>query len=94
MVSQLLFQNTFILRRPRVANFADIIKMTTMFIETTFKDSKKLKALKIIIKIQAISVFLGVTKVADFWWKNPNVNSNQGVCHLIFIFFGSSLGKV
>ena len=41
--------------------------MATMFIETTFKDSKKLKELKIIIKIQATSVFLDVTKVADFW---------------------------
>ena len=31
----------------RVANFADI-KIVTMFIETTFKDSKKLKELEII----------------------------------------------
>ena len=31
----------------RVANFADI-KIATMFIETTFKDSKKLKELEII----------------------------------------------
>ena len=36
-----LFQNTFILRRPRVANIADIIKIATMFIKTSFKDSKK-----------------------------------------------------
>ena len=33
-------QKTFSLRRPRVANFADI-KIATMFIKTTFKDSKK-----------------------------------------------------
>ena len=33
---------------PRVANFADIIKIASMFIKTTFKDSKKLKELKII----------------------------------------------
>ena len=42
-----LFQNMFILRRPRVANFADIIKIATMFIKTTFKDPKKLKELEI-----------------------------------------------
>ena len=30
-------QITFILRRPRVANFSDIIKIATTFIETTFK---------------------------------------------------------
>ena len=35
------FPNTFILREPRVANFAEIIKIATMFVETTFKDSKK-----------------------------------------------------
>ena len=48
MTSQPLFQNTFILRRPRVANFAYIIKIATMFIKTTFKDSKKLNELEII----------------------------------------------
>ena len=42
-----------------------------MVIETTFKDSKKLKELniiKIIIisKMQSIFVFLDMTKVADF----------------------------
>ena len=42
-----LFQNMFILRRPRVANFADIIKIATMFIKTTFKDPEKLKELEI-----------------------------------------------
>ena len=31
-----IFQNTFTLRRPTVVNFADIIKLTTMFFKTTF----------------------------------------------------------
>ena len=39
MTSQPFFQNTFILRRPGVANFPDIIKVATIFIKTTFKDS-------------------------------------------------------
>ena len=30
VTSRPLFQNTFILRMPRVANFADIIKIATM----------------------------------------------------------------
>ena len=34
------------LRRPRVANFADIIKIATIFIKTTFKDSKKVKRIR------------------------------------------------
>ena len=33
-----LFQNIFALSRPRVANFADIIKIATTFIKTTYKD--------------------------------------------------------
>ena len=47
MMSSLLFQNSFVLRRPRVAIFAGIIKIITMFIKTIFKDSKKLKELEI-----------------------------------------------
>ena len=38
MTPKPLFKNTFILRRPRVANFADIIKIATMFIKATLKD--------------------------------------------------------
>ena len=41
-----LFQNIFILRRPRVAFFADIFKIVTMFIKTIFKDSGKVKRIK------------------------------------------------
>ena len=43
MTSQPLFQNTFILRWPRVAVFADFIKIITMFIKTIFKVPKKFK---------------------------------------------------
>ena len=34
-------QNSFVLRRARVANFAGVIQIATMFIKTTFKDLKK-----------------------------------------------------
>ena len=46
MTSKPLFRNTFILRRSRVANFADMIKIASMFIKTTFKDLKKIKELE------------------------------------------------
>ena len=46
------------------------------------------------MKIQSISVFLDIAKLADFRLKNADVSRNQGVCHVIRIFFGSSLGKV
>ena len=47
MASQPLYQNTFILRRSTVANFVDIIKISTI-INKTFKDSKKVKSVTIV----------------------------------------------
>ena len=44
--------------------------------------------------MQYIYVFLDITKIADFQWKNADVSRTQGVCHVIYIFFGLSLGKV
>ena len=38
--------------------------------------------------MQSISVFLDMTK------ENADVSRTQGVCHAIYLFFGSSLGKV
>ena len=43
-------QNIFILRRSRVNIFDDIIKTVTIFIKTTFKDSKNLKELEIMFQ--------------------------------------------
>ena len=40
MTSQILFQNTFILRRPRVVILADIMKIVTMFVIKIFQDWK------------------------------------------------------
>ena len=44
------------------------MKIATMFIKITFKDSKKVKELEIMysIKMQSISIFLEITEVADF----------------------------
>ena len=41
-----LFQNTFILRKPRVDNFANIIKIENMFIESILKDSNKVRRIR------------------------------------------------
>ena len=40
------FQKTFILRRPRVTNSAEIIKTATIFLIRTFKGSKKVKRIR------------------------------------------------
>ena len=60
MTSKIFLQNAFILITPTVANFADIIKIATMFITKTFKSSK------LFVKIQSISPFLDIPKFADF----------------------------
>ena len=46
MTSYPLYWNILILRRPGVANFADIIKIVTMFIKKIFRDSKKFKRIR------------------------------------------------
>ena len=78
------------LRRPKVVIFADISKIVTMFIKELFKDSKNIKS----IETQFLSVLLNIAKFADFRWENADVTRNQQVYHVIYIFFGSSLGKV
>ena len=55
----------------------------TMFIKTTFKDSKRFKNLE-----------AEITKIADFRWKSADVSRTQEVYHMIYVFFGSSLGKI
>ena len=57
LTSYPLIQNTFILRRPRLTNFADI-ETATMFMETTFKDSKKRKRIMEIMYQNAIYVLI------------------------------------
>ena len=44
--------------------------------------------------MQSIAVFFDIAKFIDFRLKHADVSRTQGVCHLIHIFFGSSLGKV
>ena len=41
MMSQSLFQNTFILKKPKSAIFDDIIKMRTIFIKNKLKTKLK-----------------------------------------------------
>ena len=37
--------------------------------------------------------FLDVAKFDDVWWKNADARTRR-MCHVIYIFFGSYLGKV
>ena len=49
---------------------------------------------KLCIKVQSLSVFLDIAKLADLQSKNADVSRTQQLCHVIDIFFGSSLVKV
>ena len=44
--------------------------------------------------MQSISAFLDLAKFAGLRWKIADVSRNQGVCHVIHIFFESFSGKV
>ena len=67
MTSELLFQNTGILRRPGVATFADIIKIITRFIKKTFKDSRRAKRIRNYVLKCNLYPYLVILKI-----KNQN----------------------
>ena len=57
-----------------------------MFTKTIFEDAKEF--------VESIPVFPVILKIADFRWKNAGFSRTQGMCHMIYVFFGSSFGKV
>ena len=72
-------------RKPKRANFADIIKITARFSKTTFKESKTKRLINYVLKCNLYPYFL--TKVASLWWKYTNISRTEGVCHVIYFFF-------
>ena len=44
--------------------------------------------------MQSLPVFPDTLKIADFRGKNVDFSRNQRVCHVIYVLFQSSLGKV
>ena len=58
-----IFQNTFILGRHKLANFADIIKSATMIIKKTFNTQRKFRELDLWIEMLSISVLLIEEKI-------------------------------
>ena len=75
-----------------MTNFANIIKIATMFIKILFKDSKN--NYKLCSKMQSATVFPDITKVAAFCSKKAYVSRTHGACQVIYMFSGSSLVKV
>ena len=44
--------------------------------------------------MQSMLVIPDILKFVDFRLKKADVSRTQVVCHVIYVFFGSSLGKV
>ena len=40
------------------------------------------------------TIFLDIAEFADFRRKSADVSRTQGVCHVIYLIFGSPLGKI
>ena len=53
-----------------------------------------MKELEIIYQNAAYICISWYSKICRFPVKNADASRTQGVCHVIHIFFGSSLGKV
>ena len=108
MTSKPFFWNAFILRRPRLANSADTNKVASMFIKTNFKNFKRIKNyvctqfLIVYLKPMILCIYLNAIYIYTSWYnksfwfsvKNTDVSKTQWLCHAIYIFFGSSLGKL
>ena len=77
-----VFQNTLILR-PRVASC----------LKQRLKNKKRERIKNYILKCIYICISWYI-KVANFRWKNADVSKTQGICHVIYMFFESSLNKV
>ena len=92
ITSQFLLQNTFSLRKPRANIFTGVIKRGNMFIERTFKDSKELETMY----QSAVYIFISsYNKRFGFLVKrNVDISRTQGEFEMIYIFFGSSFGRV
>ena len=80
---------------PRVNNFYENIKIATMFIKATFKDLNKVKRIRTYaLRCNLHLYFLIKQKLLISDKKNADVSRSQNVFHVIYIFLGSSLGKV
>ena len=75
MTRKPLVRNIFILIRPEVANFVDVIKIVTMFIKKNLKSQKKLKEIKLMYQNESVSVFSDIAKFSGFRLKNVDVST-------------------
>ena len=80
--------------RTGIALFADIIKTVTMFVKTILKDSRKVRRIRNHISKWNLYLYFLIEQNLMISSKKADVSRTPGVCHVIRIVFGSSLGKV
>ena len=91
MTSQPLHENAFNLRRPTVANFADIIKIPTIIKKTLKKTQNRLKELEIhVFKCNLYLCFLVLQSLLIFGEKilSAELKWCARDLHVFWIFFG------
>ena len=69
-------------------------KLQPCLLKQPLNTQTKLKELQIMYRN---AMYIGISwynKIADLPLENAYVSRTQGVCHMIYILFGSSLGKV
>ena len=90
-----LFQNTFIIRRPRVAIFAGIIKIMTMFIKKIFKYSKIIKRISNYIPKSNLYLYFSIKQILPISGEKCSCQQKStGVSldsYIFWIFFRQGL---
>ena len=65
-----------------------------MFIKTILKDSIKVRRIRNYVSKWKLCLYFLIEQNLLIIGKNADVSRTQGLCHVIYIVFGSSLGKV
>ena len=93
MTSQPLFRNILILTRPGVTNFADIIKIVSVFNKKCLKTQKKSKLLEIMYQNTIYICIFWYSKIFWFPMKKCWCQQNSRSVSRDSYIFGSSLGN-
>ena len=87
MTPESLFQNIVILRRPGVPIFADIIKIITRFIKTSFKDSRKAKRIRNYVLKYNIYLYFLILQNLLISSEKMLMSAEVMVCVTWFLYF-------
>ena len=70
------------------------MKIVTMSIKKIFEDPGKVKRIRNYVPKCDLYLYFLILQTLLISMKNADVSATQDVCHVVHIFFESSLGKV